>query len=65
MQLIAVHSQILSVSKLTTNKTFLSLLSFSCSQSGSFLPTHSRYRGLLLHLITSNEHTFGRTPLDE
>jgi len=56
MNLIAVQSQMLSVSKLTTNKTFLSLRSFSCCQSGAFVPAGSRYRGLLLHLITRSEH---------
>jgi len=45
------------------------LLSFSV---WPIVPSHCRYRGLLLHLVTLNDthththtHTVGRTPLDE
>ena len=41
-------------------------LSFLTSYSDLFLPTHCRFRGILLHVITFNDkHTLGRTPLDE
>jgi hypothetical protein len=39
---------------------------FLSSLSWPLLPTHCRYRALLLHLITLNDtHTLGRTPLDK